>query len=504
MHTLSLFYREKILPFFSQKRTCLLFSFISVFIWGIVCHGYGIFDHAFNHDSLNAIFADTTENTLKLQVGRFLVPLYRILTRGPMAMPWLICVLGFCFISISVFLLSELYELKNSFVPVFFISGIVTTCISFTAQIASYVFEFDTNALSLLFAVAAVFFLRKIPGIKGILLAAISAFLSLGIYQSYIAVSFTLLIHLAILDLLSAQKPSAVVKKGLCSIVPFLCGGVLYFGVDKLVCAVANVASHSRTDIFSQSNGVNNIFSYYAGLLIKAYKQFYRSIVRGIPFHVIAVILVASAVVVAFVIISLFRKSKKLTLSHGILLACLGILIPLGSLFPIILSGGQFHDLMGPAVYFIYILFFVIILRYSEKKDKGLNLKNFTRVASYAIISVLLFQNTVIAGSVYLKKNLEADVTLSTMTRVMSRVEQLDGYVPGETPVAFIGNIDTQIPGFDRVTKIASCQYNDSIGIDGITPYYYTYKAYFEYIMNCPVNTCDSDTVNTLKRMSDV
>ena len=56
-------------------------------------------------------------------------------------------------------------------------------------------------------------------------------------------------------------------------------------------------------------------------------------------------------------------------------------------------------------------------------------------------VCLLLLDRTIYANRLYLKKDLEYDATQSVMTRVLDRVEQLDGYEPGETPVCFIGNI---------------------------------------------------------------
>ena len=66
------------------------------------------------------------------------------------------------------------------------------------------------------------------------------------------------------------------------------------------------------------------------------------------------------------------------------------------------------------------------------------------RALAYALplaVCLLLLDRTIYANRLYLKKDLEYDATQSVMTRVLDRVEQLDGYEPGETPVCFIGNI---------------------------------------------------------------
>ena len=56
-------------------------------------------------------------------------------------------------------------------------------------------------------------------------------------------------------------------------------------------------------------------------------------------------------------------------------------------------------------------------------------------------VLTLLFDRGIYANQIYLKKDLEYDTTLSVMTRVVDRIEQVEGYIPGETPVKFLGDI---------------------------------------------------------------
>ena len=51
-----------------------------------------------------------------------------------------------------------------------------------------------------------------------------------------------------------------------------------------------------------------------------------------------------------------------------------------------------------------------------------------------------MYKRQVYANTAYLKKDLESQSFDMLMTRVLDRVEQVEGYVPGETPVAFLGN----------------------------------------------------------------
>ena len=45
-------------------------------------------------------------------------------------------------------------------------------------------------------------------------------------------------------------------------------------------------------------------------------------------------------------------------------------------------------------------------------------------------------------NQIYLKKNLEEQSTLSVMTRVLDRIETTEGYIPGETMVVPVGDLN--------------------------------------------------------------
>lgn len=69
------------------------------------------------------------------------------------------------------------------------------------------------------------------------------------------------------------------------------------------------------------------------------------------------------------------------------------------------------------------------------------------RRAACGAFSVLFLGGAIFANQVYLKKNLEFTSTLSIMTRVLSRIEETDGFVPGATPVAIIGTPEDSVYG---------------------------------------------------------
>lgn len=75
---------------------------------------------------------------------------------------------------------------------------------------------------------------------------------------------------------------------------------------------------------------------------------------------------------------------------------------------------------------------------------------------------------------------MESKATLSLMTQIMAQIDQAEGYVPGETPVTFVGQVSEilqEVPGTEKVKGISGCNKTSAITYPG------TYQAYFDNVM---------------------
>ncbi|MBP9988058.1 MAG: glucosyltransferase domain-containing protein, partial [Ruminococcus sp.] len=104
----------------------LYLSFIATFIFGLAAHLYAFTHSLFSHDSLNAFIAGNIENQSKISVGRFMVPVIRSLTRGSVALPWVIGFLALIYISVSVYFVIKIFNMKSKF-GIILIAGIMST-----------------------------------------------------------------------------------------------------------------------------------------------------------------------------------------------------------------------------------------------------------------------------------------------------------------------------------------------------------------------------------------
>ena len=67
--------------------------------------------------------------------------------------------------------------------------------------------------------------------------------------------------------------------------------------------------------------------------------------------------------------------------------------------------------------------------------------QKFLRYAAYTAMGLGIWCNVIYANQSYLKVALEEKATDALMVRVIDRLEQTEGYVPGETPIAVVGLI---------------------------------------------------------------
>lgn len=483
----------------SQKKA-LAFCFLSVFFWGLAAHGYGFSHNSLSHDVLNAFVATSVENTWKIELGRFVVPVYRAVFRGSVSLPWLIGLLGLSWTALSLYLITRIFSM-DSRILTFLTAGILTTNITMIAQVATYVYEYDVNCFALLLAVLAVWLWNRGKGILCILGAGICLALSIGTYQAYFAVAVTLIVCKSILDLLEGQQAKSVFFRGLRGIGMLLLGGILYLLVSKLVYSMTDVVLQGRTDALD-TYGENPI-ALYLGMVKPALLHVFRNI-----FHisysgrmVLFAVFFALLALLALDAVRMFIAKKYPIGSIGLLLLLAAVLpFAMGCVY-FMAKGEKMHDLTNFALWLFYVFLLLLAFRMADKDMRPVLGMNILRAAACLLVGVILWQNVVLANTAYIKKELEADQALSTMTRVVSMLEQQEDYIYGQTPVTFISEIKQEPAplGMEKVAHITGLHSHEAIPLDDADYYYNVYKAYFDYVLRYPLQFCPDDVHKALK-----
>ena len=175
------------------------------------------------------------------------------------------------------------------------------------------------------------------------------------------------------------------------------------------------------------------------------------------------------------------------------------LLLPLGLNTARLFSGEDVHDLMKYAFWLVYLLPLLLI---GESTLQGPGEKSAAGIAASLLVLLLLWGNVQTANAVYVKKDLEQEATLSLMTRVLGRIEAEPDYVPGETPLVFVGADQTlypQVYGFEAYYDITGAEYPGAIPYSECFYYYNAYTAYFRYVLNTRAQMADTATWRALQ-----
>lgn len=484
--------------FLARKQT-VIFCFCTVFFWGLLAHAYGFLHSSLSHDVLNAFIATSVEECVKLEVGRYLVPIYRALFRGPVMMPWLIGMLGLAWTAMALVLVTLLFNTRSR-VLTFLVGGIMTTNLAYIAQIATFLHEFDCNALALLLAVLGVYVWNLDKKYWSVPIGGLCLMTSISIYQAFFAVAVTLIVWKSMMDLLEGTEVPKVFGKGVRGILTILVGGLFYLLLGKLVGYVAGSTLQSRTNALNM-NGENPI-AVYLGLIKPMvsylgrnlmHKQFYSTAFDLCVYAVVALIGLLSIRV--FVV-------KQYRFDRTLLILALLVVLPFAMTCVFFLAKGEeMHDLTTYVIWLFYALILILAFHLCQEKLEPDWKARVVRGAACILVVVVLWQNVLMANTAYIKKELEADTAMSIMTRVAARMEEREDYIPEETPIAFIGTPQHgEVPyGMERLSFVAGLHSESAICRDTSIPYYNAYKAYFDYVLQIPARFCSNEMHSELK-----
>ena len=507
--------RERIMT--NKDRNVIAIKY--TFIIGLIAHAFAFLHLQVTHDSLgefylyDELFESYKVYEWKIALGRFMNPVFRILFQDEILRPWVLGLFGLLCIGLSVCLVIDIFSIEDKW-EIMIISGVFTTNITVISCVATYMEDFAVDMMALFFAVFTAYIWKELQSECGVLkfvVGIMSVILMLGCYQSYLAVTIILIIISSVLDLLKGKLFENVFKNGLNGIGMIGLGAVGYLAAVKIVCYITGVPLYN-----GGYNSLSNMWTrdvQFWNELIALYNQTITDFLS--PSHILQrdylpaltkdtaflyfisminiVLLVCCLLVIFCWIISTPKK-----IIEKLLLGLLIGLMPLAMNISDLLSGTS-HDLMHYA-YWLFYLFALLLFRWSKEHKSFFKANIIQRVVVIAL-GVTIFDNVQISNTIYVEKELVQESTLSTITRVLAQIEEQEGYVLGETPVAFIGSggpVQKGVPGIWKAQEITG-----GYSVSSIT-YQQTYKAYFENVLQYPIQLCDLDELNFLKESEEV
>lgn len=394
----------------------------------LLAHGFAWFNLFPSHDGTIVVF---DADVVMLQLGRWVqLPYYRFL-RGKVNMPWLTGMFSVLWTALSVYIVSDLLKLSRKATAA--LAAVLGTAISITLLNATYNDKSDPFTCAMFLAVWGVYAVRRFRcRWWGVLFCSGCLCLAMGLYQGYIEFAIGLFLICLLRDCLTENLAWAeYLRRGVTAVVSLLLGGVLYAVSLKVVLA------YKHLELIDSDNGLQQMgragVADYLARLPGAYKQVFTTLLgydvwnnRGMRLATAVCLLLG----LACLVLALRKKPLRAAVQVVILLA----LLPLGLNVVYLLSEKHPTLLMLYSVYLVYAL--VLLLT-------GLEPDTIPRSAAWLACLLCAFitvQNVIYANGAYTYRKLVYENTRAQVYTIMAKVEDLPGYVEGETPVVFSGD----------------------------------------------------------------
>ena len=475
-------------------------------IFMALLHGYRYVSLGFSHDSL--AFAWQPDLEWQISLGRYMQPFYWWIIRGRIAAPFIVGVLSYGYMVGSVYGVASLLDLKAK-TTLFLLAGLMCGSLAFIALDATYSHTADVYMLALMLNIAAAWLcLRGRRRVPSVLAAVVLLVISTGLYQAYLQVFTALTMVWALLRLLKTDDRAIPEAAARCaqSFLALMLAMALFFVGYYVVMAVTGVEAVSR------ENSIGGMKVLSGAALVDMVKTTWKMPLRQLgrlqgriaPLArmLTAVVLMTGAAATIFT-----ARRSRVSAWQALGMAVLALLLPFGMNWICLFCSGAVHDLMMYA----YIVPLLAALAANERAwnlalaDEGKQIGKKTRAAACVLplaVLTLLFDRGIYANQIYLKKDLEYDTTLSVMTRVVDRIEQVEGYIPGETPVEFLGDIQRSKlamtrPAFAHLGSLTGTEENYAI------TYGDTFWMYLEDVMGYPIKRFRETKNEEQERVTD-
>ena len=173
---------------------------------------------------------------------------------------------------------------------------------------------------------------------------------------------------------------------------------------------------------------------------------------NGYNTHLLVFVNIA-CMMIALLLVLFFARKNRISISNRLFITVLIILMPFAANAIFFVSQGSVHMLMMQGLFVMFACVVLLWAQYMRKcpKIRG-NAINITMVVLFIVVT---WNSVVYSNSAVVMKSTIIESSNMLMNRIVDRVEQLDGYIPGITEVCFWGTLEEssllQKPfGFER------------------------------------------------------
>lgn len=457
-----------------NTRRLLLTMLAATVAFSMATYLFAFTNEFFNHDAISAVYYPEI-TTSWFAAGRPLLAIFNTLS-GTVQQPWLLGMQFMLWMFLASILVARILHIQSTIGRVL-LCGLLCANTSLSNLFAHYTFCASAYALALMAIIAAAWLFCCCR--RGEILGIYCIVFSMLIYQAYFIAGVALCFFAAVRMLVCNENARLVVLRGVRYLALLAAGFLAYYLTWSALCHIFGVTKQRLSDI-TISYGLD----YFLKRFVGSFSHFFSTHLSSEDF----LGRMAPAVKLLVMIMILFwllcwLMDKRLAKSNKVLLSLSVCMLPLVLNLSYALFDMGNLTLVNVSMGFLG----AFLLHCLSCPAPAAPASRRYQVAAFLLTAVLLWQNIVYSNSVYIKMDLNKEATVSLFTRVIERVEQTEGYVPGETPVAFSGN-----PNRNSFLSRGRKGYewlNDTTGVS-----WYNYSAswtvtqYVELYLNYPMN----------------
>lgn len=443
-----------------ENKEKALIIYCSSIVFGIMAHGIALVNKYSFHDDASAINGlGATYSSGRWMLG-FMERIFRVLFgSNHYSLPLFNGMIVIICIASIVFIISVQLQIESKILNIL-LSGIFVTFPAVTG-IMGYMFTAPYYYLGALLGVIGAYILVHYNGWISILICSVFMACSTGVYQSNIPVCLSALLIFLIDNVhKSNYKWKEYIHIVVKNVLVVLLFASLYFIINDIVLRITKTQLTNYLGI--RDYGKTTVLG-YIDRIITAYKKFIYPR-KMFPFNSIWCYICLGLIGIWSVVLVLkedYNISKTKFIEEVILI----VVFPLSAFFIYVMVDKKIvHGLMTFGEIFIFVLLVWAI----EKRTKNNNIKT-ERVATIALITILIFSNIRYGNICNLKATFIQSQAINYYNTLETRIVSIEGY-DNNIPVVYINEFKKKEDGLvgiqDYFDPISTPPYGDSSAIN--------------------------------------
>ena len=456
MESLEIFLIKKFKNISRQQKAL----FISVFLSGLLAHGYMFMNNLTYNDGILSI------NSLgaTFNLGRFVLGFIEIAGKysvGVYAAPLFHGILSLFFIAVSGVIILDILHIRGTLSGIYM--GIIMAVFPVVASIFAYMYTASAYWAALLLNVLAVWVVVKKRRVKNVVAGAVLISIGLGIYQAYFTVAVTLFLLSIMTELLEDMKTSVkdIIVRGIWYLFTMGLGLIIYLILNKVIITIGKIGLSSymgmnevgKTQLSKIPNMIKKVFYYFLGDMKWC----------GINNTLIQRLAVTGIIFLSVVLVIMVLIKGEGTVGNKIILSAMTLALPMAVNSIYLMSASDnfgVHTLMRYSLVFVFIIP-IMLLEHIERLEiqkKGERLcKNGVCYCLLMLMWLLPATYIYIDNASYMKMDFLTKQTTAWFTELVSEIKSTEGY-SAEFPVVYIGERAVEdagvaeMPRFEAIT----------------------------------------------------